>query len=110
MYFFTLSLALQLYWFTVEFGLCRQDGEVKAYGAGLLSAFGELKHALSDVPDRRPLEPAKTALQVGSAGAGCGRRCCCVTASSVMLIYSRCDLVTILLALRRQRYIIVAGI
>ena len=53
----------QLYWFTVEFGLCKQDGEVRAYGAGLLSAFGELKHALSDVPDRRPFEPTTTAVQ-----------------------------------------------
>ena len=58
------SVLLQLYWFTVEFGLCKQDGVVKAYGAGLLSAFGELKHALSDVPERRPLEPSKAALQV----------------------------------------------
>ncbi|OBZ87807.1 Phenylalanine-4-hydroxylase [Choanephora cucurbitarum] len=52
-----------IFWFTVEFGLCRQDGEIKAYGAGLLSSFGELEYALSDKPELRPFEPPKTALQ-----------------------------------------------
>lgn len=42
-YFFEL----QLYFFTVEFGLCRQkDGTFRVFGAGLLSSVAELTHAL----------------------------------------------------------------
>ncbi|XP_025097348.1 protein henna-like isoform X2 [Pomacea canaliculata] len=52
-----------LYWFTVEFGLCRQEGHLKAYGAGLLSSFGELQYALTDKPEVRPFDPQKTSTQ-----------------------------------------------
>ena len=46
----------RLYWFTVEFGLVEDEGDVKAYGAGLLSSFGELEHAFSDEVERRPFD------------------------------------------------------
>lgn len=52
-----------IYWFTVEFGLCKEGEEVKAYGAGLLSAYGELLHSLSDKCEHRSFEPTVTALQ-----------------------------------------------
>jgi phenylalanine-4-hydroxylase len=44
----------RLYWFTVEFGMVEHEGDIKAYGAGLLSSFGELEHAFSDKVERRP--------------------------------------------------------
>jgi len=50
-----------IYWFTVEFGVCREDGDIKAYGAGILSSFGELEYCLSDVPVMLPFDPKITA-------------------------------------------------
>ena len=46
----------RLYWFTIEFGMVEHEGEIKAYGAGLLSSYGELVHAFSDDVDRRPFD------------------------------------------------------
>ena len=45
-----LEKLARIYWFTVEFGLCRQENGVRAFGAGLLSSFGELEYCLSDKP------------------------------------------------------------
>lgn len=51
------------YWFTVEYGLCKQNGQIKAFGAGLLSSFGELQYCLTDEPKVKPFEPEVTAEQ-----------------------------------------------
>jgi phenylalanine-4-hydroxylase len=32
----------KVFWFTLEFGVVHEDNELKAYGAGLLSSFGEI--------------------------------------------------------------------
>ena len=36
----------RLFWFTVEFGLTKEDGRLKIYGSGLISSHGESAHAL----------------------------------------------------------------
>ncbi|CAL8376237.1 unnamed protein product [Arctogadus glacialis] len=51
------------YFFTIEFGLCKQDGQLRAYGAGLLSSIGELRHALSDQARVKMFDPRTTCNQ-----------------------------------------------
>ncbi len=36
----------RLFWFTVEFGVMHQAGEVKVYGSGLISSHGECTHVV----------------------------------------------------------------
>lgn len=48
----------RLYWYTIEFGLIRQHGGLRAYGAGILSSPGELQHSVSSP------EPARLQLDV----------------------------------------------
>jgi len=47
----------RLFWFTVEFGLIREQGKLKLYGSGLISSEGEGHHALeSPEVERRPFK------------------------------------------------------
>jgi phenylalanine-4-hydroxylase len=47
----------RLYWYTVEFGLAREDGALKIYGAGIASSFEESSYSLeSAVPQRLPFD------------------------------------------------------
>ena len=47
----------RLYWYTVEFGLACEDGQLKIYGAGLASSFEEAGYALeSPLPGRKPFD------------------------------------------------------
>lgn len=43
-----IHLISRIYWFTVEFGLIKEKGQVRIYGAGILSSAGETKFCLSD--------------------------------------------------------------
>ncbi len=38
-----LQLVADIFWFTIEFGVVREDGELRAYGAGILSSYGEIE-------------------------------------------------------------------
>lgn len=44
----------RVYWFTVEFGVIRESGQVKAYGTGLLFSAGELE--AMELTELRPLD------------------------------------------------------
>lgn len=59
----TVDKLAHLYWHSVEFGLLKENNELKAYGAGLLSSFGELEWACSGAGDKKPFyvpwNPAK---------------------------------------------------
>jgi phenylalanine-4-hydroxylase len=50
----------RLYWYTIEFGLVRQDGQVRCYGAGLLSSFGEMERAVQGEPEIRRFDAEQT--------------------------------------------------
>ena len=47
------ELLSRLYWYTIEFGLIRQCDGMRAYGAGILSSSGELRHSVTSQTPRR---------------------------------------------------------
>jgi phenylalanine-4-hydroxylase len=49
-----LNRLSRVYWFTIEFGVLRENGALKAYGTGLLSSAGELEE-MHDA-ELRPLD------------------------------------------------------
>lgn len=49
----------RFHWFTVEFGLIREDEGIRIFGAGILSSKNEVKHALSDQVDRVEFDPER---------------------------------------------------
>jgi phenylalanine-4-hydroxylase len=54
-----LQVVADVFWFTIEFGVLHEDGELKAYGAGLLSSYGEIEE-MREV-EVRPLDFAQMA-------------------------------------------------
>lgn len=52
-----VEIISRLYWYTVEFGLIREEGLLKVYGAGILSSSGETVYSVdSDIPKRVPYD------------------------------------------------------
>ena len=51
-----VEMLSRLYWYTIEFGLIRDEragGQIRAYGAGLLSSPGELAYCVQSAAPRR---------------------------------------------------------
>lgn len=51
--FGALHKLARLYWYTVEFGLVRENGGLRIYGAGIVSSYGESIFALDDASPNR---------------------------------------------------------
>ena len=52
-----IELLSRVYWYTVEFGLIRENGQLRIYGAGILSSVGETRHSMGLKPMRFEFNP-----------------------------------------------------
>jgi phenylalanine-4-hydroxylase len=50
----SLRFLSRVFWFSLEFGVVMEDGELRAYGAGILSSYGEIDEFRA--MDHRPLD------------------------------------------------------
>ena len=44
----------RLYWFTIEYGMIRENGQIKVCGSGHMSGFKEARYSLTDEVEKRP--------------------------------------------------------
>jgi phenylalanine-4-hydroxylase len=54
-----VELLGRIYWFTIEFGLIKENEGLKIYGAGIISSMGETKHCLSEKAIHIPYDVQK---------------------------------------------------
>lgn len=53
---YAIEILSRIYWFTVEFGLIRENGQLRIYGAGILSSAGETKYSISHEPQHHEFD------------------------------------------------------
>lgn len=51
-----IQLLSRVYWYTIEFGLIKENDAFKIYGAGIISSFGETKHAIDSATTKLPFD------------------------------------------------------
>jgi phenylalanine-4-hydroxylase len=56
-----LEFISKVFWFSLEFGVVRERDEIRCYGAGLLSSYGEIQQVAQ--ADLRPLDIARMGVQ-----------------------------------------------
>jgi phenylalanine-4-hydroxylase len=61
-----LEFVSRVFWFSLEFGVVREDDSPKAYGAGLLSSYGEIEEMVD--ADLRPLDLGRMGVQTYDIG------------------------------------------
>lgn len=55
-----LDMLARIYWYTIEFGLVKEDGALKVFGAGIISSSGETRFSIEDREVLRlPFDPVR---------------------------------------------------